>query len=470
MKNMKLTRNEVMACRELFEKIATEPAVLDRMLQTLGKDPAGIRAELNQGVNDFYNLYEGEVNTDTIQAKMDEATASMTTLERYSYYANLMTAFSHLGGRVFNDEAWTKCLADHQNILSAIELGLIDGNDPHITDGLDQMRQIVAENIEAFAILFVDDPDMETLLEACMTRDTATVQAMALNSRELAVDMAAAVYVMQERGELKSLGSTRYSPRDIAVMTASGLEIDAARKTGNLETVKKVIRKASVAAVALVVTAPFALAAGLVSWFFLETTALVLATSFEMYLGLLTIATLVSCVAMLVFGTPIFDSAKATVNKLVEKGARVLSTTVEAVKPLFGKVTAWIRNTVVPAALPIWEKCRSFTYHRILVPTAAFILKHKDTILQGAGKIIQKAKDIFQSITHKAVDVYHQGSQAVENIINSAKNLAAEETTGEDAGAETVTTDANPVEYDVPITENTDNETPIRENPDIVCL
>ena len=48
MKNMKLTRNEVMACRELFEKIATEPAVLDRMLQTLGKDPAGIRAELNR--------------------------------------------------------------------------------------------------------------------------------------------------------------------------------------------------------------------------------------------------------------------------------------------------------------------------------------------------------------------------------------------------------------------------------------
>lgn len=303
MKNMKLTKNEIMACKELFEKLATDPELLDRMLQALEKDPAEIRAQLNQGVEDFYNFYGGDVNTDTIKAKMTEATASMSPLQQYSYYANLMTAFSHIGGKVFHDEAWSKCLTDHENILSAIELGLIDENDAYVTNGLEQMQQIIAENIEAFAILFVDVPDMEALMDACMSRDADTVKTMALNSRELAVDMAAAVYLMQESGKLKSLGNAHYSPRDIAVMSASGLEIDAARKSGNLETVKKVIRKAAVAAVTLVVTAPFALGLGIVSWFVLEGAAMLVATTLEMYLGLLTISSVVSCAAMLVFGT-----------------------------------------------------------------------------------------------------------------------------------------------------------------------
>ena len=43
--------------------------------------------------------------------------------------------------------------------------------------------------------------------------------------------------------ELKSLPKGQCSAHDIAVMAASGLEIDAARKSGNLETAKKIIRK-----------------------------------------------------------------------------------------------------------------------------------------------------------------------------------------------------------------------------------
>lgn len=468
MKNMKLTKNEIMACKELFEKLATDSTLLDRMLQTLGKDPAQIRAELNQGVEDFYNFYEGEVNADTIKAKMAEATASMSRLQQYSYYANLMTAFSHIGGKVFQDEAWSKCLADHQNILSAIELGLIDENDAYITDGLEQMQQIIAENIEAFAILFVDDPNMEALLDACVSSDADTVKTMALNSRELAVDMAAAVYLMQESGELKSLGNVRYSPRDIAVMSASGLEIDAARKSGNLETARKVIRKAAVAAVALVVTAPFALALGLASMFVVEGVALFVATSLEMYLGLLTVSTIVSCAAMLVFGTSIFGTAKETVNKLLAKGARVLDTTFGAVKPLCAKVSAWVRNTVIPAALPVWEKCRSFTYHKIMVPVTAFILKYKDTIIRSAGKIIQKAKDLFQRATNKAVDIYHDGRKSVENLINSAKNVMTEENVAEDPVGEDGVVQAVPVEFDLPIEENTNDDAIIRQTPDVV--
>lgn len=458
MKNMKLSKKEVLSCKELFEKIVADPELADRMLKVLGKDPAEVRAELNRGVEDFYNFYEGEVNVDTVKEKLAEATASMSILQQYNYYANLITAFSHIGAKVFNDEAWTKCLSDHQNILSAIELGLIEENDLHIADGIAQMQQIVAENIEAFAVLFVDDPDMVDLLDACLTEDVATVKAMALNSRELAVDMAAAVYIMQESGELKSLGATRYSARDIGVMTASGLEIDAARKSGNLELAKKVIRKAAITAVALAITAPFALAAGVTSWLVLEQVALIASTSFTMYLNLLSIVTLVSGAAALVIGTPIFDMAKNVFENLMAKGAKVLSTAVDAVKPMLTKLSAWVRNTVVPAALPIWERCRSFTYHKIMVPAVAFILKNRKVIIQTAGNIIQKAKAIYEKVTHKAGEVYQQGSEIVNNIVNAAQNLATEETTGENAGVEVDIHAAPPVEFEVPIEEEKNDE------------
>lgn len=455
MTNMKLTNKEVMACKDLFTRIAAEPALLDRLLKDLGKDPAEVRAQLNQGVDAFYCLYGAEVNIDTVKAKMDEATASMSPLQKYNYYANLMTAFSHLGAKVFGDASWTKCLNDHRNILSAIELGLIEEDDLHVADGIAQMQQIVAENIEGFAVLFVDDPDMAALLDACMGQDTATVKTMALNTRELAVDMAAAVYVMQEGGELKSLGQTHYTAYDIAVLSAAGLEIDAARKTGNLETVKKVLRKAAVVALALVLTAPLAIGAGFVAGAFVD---MLVVGMFDavMYLDLLGKITLVEMliggVAMTVFGIPVFDMAQDTLNVLLDKGAKVLDTAVEAVKPLFAKASAWVRNTVIPAAIPVWEKCRNFTYRKILVPSVAFILKHRKTILQTAGQIIQKAKALYEKLTNKATEVYQQGTEVVNNIVTAAQNLAGEET-GNDVGAGTAVNVEPPVEYEAPIEE-----------------
>lgn len=471
MKNMKLTKKEVMACKDLFTRIAAEPALLDHLLKALGKDPADIRAQLNQGVEDFYSLYEGEVNVDTIKEKMAEATASMSPLQQYNYYANLMTAFSHIGAKVFNDAAWFKCLNDHRNILSAIELGLIEEDDLHIVDAITQMQQIVAENIEAFSVLFVDDPDMAALLEACVDQDTATVKAMALNSRELAVDMAAAVYVMQEGGELKSLGQTRYSARDIAVMTASGLEIDAARKSGNLETAKKIIRKAAVAAVALLVTAPFAFAAGAAAVSIIEGVAIAtdLTMTFAAWEVFTVVQNLIGVTAMVVFGTPVFGMTKDTVELLVAKGAKILDTAVEAVIPLFGKVSAWVRNTVIPAAIPVWEKCRRFTYHKIMVPAVAFILKNKSTIIQAAEKIIQKAKGLYEKVTNKATEVYNQGSQMVNNIVNAAQNLATAGVGEDDVGVWGDIIDVvPPVEFEVPIEEEQNNETSERETEEVI--
>lgn len=455
MKNLNLYKNEIIACKDLFEKIAADPALLDRKLAELGKDPAEIRKQLAQGVDEFYSFYEGEVSVDTIQEKLEEATVNMTPLQQYCYYANLMTAFSHIGGKVFDDKAWAKCLKDHQNILSALELELIDEDDLHIADGVAEMKKIVAENIEAFGILFVADPDMAALQEACMTQDADTVKAMALNSRELAVDMAAAVYVMQESGELKSLGKTRYSARDIGVLSASILEVDAAKKSGVLETARKVIRTATAAAVALIASSPFMCAVGIGS-------AAIIYSIFEMEI----LAAVVGGTAMLVYGSPVVGATQEAVQAVLEKGAKMLDNTVASVKPMFAKLSSWILNTAIPAAIPIWVKCKVFTYKKIVIPAVAFIIKNRGPIIQATGKIIQKAKDLYAKVTNKATDIYNQGAEMVENIVNSARNLA-EEAPVEDVPVENVPQEEVPVESEVPVEEETVEDEEESEDVDV---
>lgn len=463
MKTLKVTKNEMTACKDLFEKIAAEPELMDQLLQKLGKDPAEIRAELTRGVGDFYSFYEGEVNAQTAAEKLEAAAAAMNPLQKYTYYANLMVAFSHMGGKVFGDEAWTKCLNDHRNILSAIELGLIEADDLHVAEGAEKMKDIIAQNIEAFSVLFVDDPDMTALQEACKDQDMETIQAMALNSRELAVDMAAAVYVLQESGELKSLPKGQCSAHDIAVMAASGLEIDAARKSGNLETAKKIIRKAAVAAVTLLVTAPVALLTGggvAVGVFFIG--GLFVETLGALF-TLAKVAGLVGGAALLVFSSPMYKAAHSFVDALVAKGAKVLDTTVAAVKPLCEKLSGWVRSTVMPAVLPIWEKCRSFTCNKIIIPAVAFILKHKNTVLQTGAKLVDKAKALYEQATGKVSELYSKGSDVVQNIVDAAQNLAAEEAAVEDDvfGSEV---DVNEiVEFELPLEEETEEETTDRE-------
>lgn len=441
MKNLKLLKTEMTACKNLFEKIVADPALLDRKLKELNLDPAKTRGELAQGVDEFYGVYAGEVNADTIKAKIAEATASMPPLQQYTYYANLLTAISHIGGKVFNDGAWTKCLEDHQNILTAIDLGLIGEDDLHITAGIETMQALVAENLDAFAVLFVEDPAMAELQESCITGDPAKVKAVALNTRELAIDMAAAVYVMQESGELKSLGDTRYSARDIGIMSATILEVDAAKKTGSLDVAKKVLAKASKTALALIVAAPGALVAGIAT--------IGIISNFVSLSGL---ALLIGGIATAINMSVGFDAVYAKLNPIFAKGAKLLETTLDKVKPLYSKVSDWVQNTVIPAALPAWEKCRTFTYEKIMVPAVAFVLKTKNVILKTAETIAEKAKAFYEKMTHKASDLKTRAANAAENLVKSAQNLAQTAAEVDDtpaAGGEVISEE--PIGFEIPL-------------------
>lgn len=403
MADLKLTRAEISKVQNLMEFFAKNTEQIARSLEKLDLDPETASGQIESGIDEFYRLYSGEVSKQDITARIQETTADMTPLQEYAYLANIVTAISHIGGKMYNDENWDKCLEDHRYILAAIDMGMIEEDNLNVKEALEEMRELVSENIDAFAVLFVDNPDLAELQNACLTEDTAQVQAIAYNTRKAAVCMASAIFVLQERGELPSLADTHYPPEAMGVLAASMLEIDAAQKTGSVDTAKKVFSKAAKAAVTLLVAMP-----GVVLGMSLFT--------------LIAFMTNLSSVWMIVSGVAIGLNLKAHYDVLKEKlnpvfcfGERILDTTLGAVKPLYAKLSSWIHNTVAPNAAPIWGKCCEFTRNKVLIPAVAFILKTKNFAVKTANLI-----------ANKAVCTVEKVMTAAENIVQAAQNRAEE--------------------------------------------
>ena len=407
MKNLELTRKEMEACQELVVEIAAKPDLVQEKLRALGKDPGAVCREIEDGVSDFYKLYEGEVNKETIQAMIQNAQKDMTPLQKYTYLANLMTAITHIEGRVFDDPAWEKCLEDHRNILSAIEMGLIEEDGLHVAEAVGEMQSLVSENIEEFAVLFVDNPDLAELQQACLTEGTDQVRAIAFNTRDMAVHTAEALYILQESGELPTLGDTRYPPKAMGILSATMLEMDAAQKTGSLETFKKVFQKAARVAVALLVASP-----GILMGMTL--------------LGLIGFFTNFATLWMIIGGFAIGMNLKAHYDVLKEKmqpvyafGGKVLDVTLDKVKPLYAKLSSWIQNTVLPKVVHVWDKCRTFIQDRILIPAVGIILKAKDAIIRMADH----ARDFVQKRFQSARNIEREANAAPTNNVTPSRHL-----------------------------------------------
>lgn len=385
MKKMKLTREEINGCQKLVEQFAETPSLVDQKLTELGKNPKETRQQIEEGVAAFYKLYSGEVNQKTILNKLQKTMEGMSSLQKYCYLANLMTALSTIEGKVFGDDTWEKKLEDYQTILTAIKMGIIQEDDSRIADCAEEMMDIVSENIAAFSVLFVDNPDLVQLQEACLTENTEQVKAVALNTRETAANMASAVYIMQESGRLPSLGDTHYSARDIGVMSASILEIDAAQKTGSEKTAKSVFQKASRTAVTLLMASP-SIVAGLSVF-----TIIAALTNFS------TLGMIVSGVAIGLNLKVHYDLLAEKVSPILNWGGKVLNTALGVVKPIYSKITSWVQNTVVPNAMSIWRRCCDFTCEHILIPAATFVLKAWNAIHNSVRKAAHKIGNLYKA-------------------------------------------------------------------------
>lgn len=398
-KKLKLSKAEITQCQELFERITDDATLLDQELSKLGKDGAQCRREIESGIDEFYRLNSGNVSKEDIRKKIAEATKDMPPIKEYRYLANVLTAITHIGHNVFVDDTWSKCMKDHESILAAIDNGIIDEDNALVKSGLGEMRSLLAENIEALAPLFGNSMEMAKLQESCLNDRPEEVQAIAMNTREAAFNMAVATYILQEKDELPSLGKVRFSARDIGVLSASMLEIDAAVKSGSADTLKKVFSKVSRTVVTLLVSSP----------------AIIVGIGIFSVFSLLTnFATIWMLTGAVVIGLNLkvhYDNLKDKLSPCFNVGGKILNTTLEKVGPLYRKLSDWVQNTVIPTAIPVWQRSFRFMRDRVLVPLAVTIINAKDTIVslakaakERAAEAIEQAKAAVQAARRVAKD------------------------------------------------------------------
>lgn len=405
----RLNEKEIQKVEKLYTSLCEAPENCARQLEVHFPGNADhILEAITSGVDKFYDLYKQDIDPKTIQDLMGKNMQGMTDIQCYKYFSNLMLALTHVCGAIVDDPEWNTMLEEHQTMLKAIEMGLVTEDSKELWDGLEEMRSLILANITEFSVLFIGEPPYEALVEACKVGDAASVQALAVNTRESAVNMAASLYILQESGELHSLGNNRIPPEEMGVMAASLLEIDAAVKSGVWETAKDAIEKAARTAVLLIVTSP-------------EIVKDVVCLSIVALLTNFSLFWMLIAGAVLFINTRVHQrSVEEYLEPVFNVGAKVLSTALEQAEKISCRFTEWIQTTVIPTAVPVWERCRDFTVQRLLLPAGDFLLRAKETVLSIAGIAYEKIQASMTWLRERAqnlgeqIQEYHTREQSGE--------------------------------------------------------
>lgn len=418
----KLSGTEYEILSERFQHYCDADEAVRKDIVKNGGDPEKILSGITSGVDRFYKLYESDMSSEDIQDELENKMENMDKRQQYFYLANLLTAMTHMCGRSLGEKNWEQMEEDHESILHAIDKGVLDMDSDTVQEDIDEMLDLITEQIQQASILIIKSPRYEELQQACMEQEIDKVKALAVNTREAAVNMAAALYTLHAEKKLSSLGKGNIKPEDFGVMAASSLEMDAAVKdaaaNGSWSVAKDMIAKASKAAVTLLVASPV-LAEG------------------ALFLWLLGILASFSNVVLLIGGAIVFINLKARMDQVKEQlqplfraGARIVDATLDKVHSVYSRVAAWTDVNVVPRVLPLWKQCSGFVMNRIIRPAAAWLLRAKNVVEEKTSAVFQKARDAARRLM--------QGTEEADMEVSEEEILEpAEEETEEEAEEET---------------------------------
>lgn len=421
---MKLDRDEIAKVEELYTRLCASTDMLEGELEKQFKENAAqIKSSIENGVDNFYALFQKELNENTICGLIKQNMEGMSNVKKYFYLSNLILALTNVCGNILEGSEWKDVMEEHQAILRAAEIGLLTDDSEEIENGIDEMMGLITQNIKEFSVLFIEEPPYEELLEACMTKDASAVKALAANTRSSAVNMATALYILQEQGALASLGKEKIPPQEMGVMAASLMEIDAAHKSENWEKAKEIIEKAARSAMTLLATSPD----------LMKNAA---------FFSLVAIMSNFSILWMLISGSILFINmrihqyhANNYLEPVFNTGAKVLSVTLDKVYDISHKFTEWVQTVVVPSSLSVWNRCVDFTLNRLLIPAASFLLKGKNSVVKAAGITVEKIQESLIWLRRRAADF---GNKVMEHY---AGNDSEEES--EDISENIIDTDDN---------------------------
>lgn len=394
---------DMMKLEELYTKFCSdEQALIQELIEEFGaEEAASVKEELENGVDGFYELYKSEMTGEELRDRLADNMKDMDNLKKFHYLSNLLCALNAANGEALDTSEQADMMGENEIISAAIENGMLDSDSSVLQEAISKMQDLIESDVEHFAVLFAGTPPYETLLDACKEGDAEEVKALAANTRQSAVNMAGAMTILNHRGVSAFAEKDSIHPRDMGVVAASSLEMDAVQKQGDCEESTTLIQKIARTACTLLVASPNIIkdAAAL--------TLVAVLTNFSSLWLLISGAILVINIRVHM------NNLKKHMEPIFNTGARILNSTLGAAKKTALHIADWIQTTVIPAAIPVWEKVREFTEKHILIPAARFVMKAKSV----AVSIRDKASGLWNRLKEKI-------SGGMENIIDRARETS----------------------------------------------
>lgn len=431
-----LTQNELDHCTKLFHS-ASRPGGAQKLLQKHFGDKAdAILLEITKGVDEFMTMNAQDIDSNTIRAKIDAMLEGKEPVDQLRMLTNVLTAMSYCGSTLHGNSAWTDHIELCKITLDAMNRGMVNADDPTVAQTIIETKAHLCAHIESTAVLFVNLPQYEKVFQACGSATPDEVKAVAIESRQSNIAMAAAVYTLAQTGKLPSVHPETFTPYAAGVQTACHLAVDAAKKSGlDMEKVTAIIQKAARVLCILLVGAVFAsLIAGVTMVGFSIVDTIFFFSDIES-IGAV-VALILMAVSTLISVRPVHDLGV----RLADDVIKVCTMTVSAVKVAYRYVSNWVINTVVPAAWPYWEMVRDFVMTRIVRPAIAFF--HK--VREGAVELTDKAGHSLRTFSAQVTEQITQQHGVPAPVAPSApvapvaptptvETYVTEEEEGEDA-------------------------------------
>ncbi|MBR4025985.1 MAG: hypothetical protein IKJ01_00320 [Lachnospiraceae bacterium] len=371
-KMLKFTQSEYIEVSKRFKKYCLSAEQMEADIVQCGGNPEEVIESVKRGRDKFYHLYESDMTEKEIRQQLEQNMEQMDNYQKYSYLANVITAMTYVAGQEFENEEWKKQKEEYENISYAMKEGLLDMDSKIIQDDIEEMINLISEQVEQSSVLFIQNPCYEALQQVCKEEDMEKVQAVAMNTRENAVNMAVALYTLQKEGKLSSLENEEISPEDFGIFASYSLEIDAVVKDvaeqGSWVFAKNAIQKASKVVATLLFSSPVvgAIAGGVfLAGLFLK------------------FAKVGVCVAGAIAVFNLYVHRKMIRQKLetrFHKKLRFVDATFGKLSEIYEKVRIWIDSIVIPSANSLWNRCYNFISTHIIKPISNWIRKRKTVV------------------------------------------------------------------------------------------
>lgn len=380
---LNLTAQELDHCAKLFHATSRPGGALKLLQKHFGDKAEDILREMTKGADEFMTMNAQDIDSQAIRTKIDAMLEDKTPAEQLRVLSNVLTAMSYCGSTLHGNSAWTNHIDLCRRTLDGMNQGLVNEDDPLIFQTILETKAHLCAHIESTAVLFVHLPQYEKVLRACGSANPDEVKAVAIESREGNIAMAAAVYTLAHTGKLPSMNPEAFTPYVAGVQTACHLAVDAAKKSGLAkEKVIAIIQKAARVMCILLVGAVFAtltLGVGLIS-------SNSLAFFFDMFFNAEALAQVIALILMAVSALISIRPVHDLGVRLADDVIKVCTATVSAVKVAYRQVSSWVINTVLPTVWPYWEMARDFVMTRIIRPTIAFFHKVREGAVQFTDK------------------------------------------------------------------------------------